>query len=85
MRLIVDSSLHCVLFSFRRQAYLCVLAMNCSEAAYVRLVEALCNEHQIKILKVNIFFFLVYTCFPITFRGRLMMNYELPLLNLCEE
>ena len=33
---------------------LCVLAKNCSEAAYVRLVEALCQEHQIKLLKVSV-------------------------------
>ena len=37
----------------KRQALLCVLAKNCSEAAYVRLVEALCQEHQIKLLKVE--------------------------------
>ena len=36
----------------RRQALLCLLAKNCSEAGYIRLVEALCNEHQIKLLKV---------------------------------
>jgi len=36
----------------RRQALLCVLAKNCNEQAYVRLVEALCQEHQIKLLKV---------------------------------
>ena len=38
----------------RRQALLCVVAKNCSEAAYIRLVEALCNEHQISLLKVMI-------------------------------
>ena len=38
---------------FRRQALLCVLAKNCSETNYSRLVEALCNEHQIKLLKVR--------------------------------
>ena len=43
----------CIVFVFRRQALLCVLAKDCSEAAYVRLVEALCNEHQIKLLKVH--------------------------------
>lgn len=36
----------------RRQALLCVLAKNCSEAGYIRLIEALCNEHQIKLLRV---------------------------------
>jgi len=37
----------------RRQVLLCVLAKDCNEAEYVRLVEALCNEHQIKLLKVG--------------------------------
>lgn len=36
----------------RRQALLCLLAKNCSETGYTRLVEALCNEHNIKLLKV---------------------------------
>mmetsp|Transcript_47563 Transcript_47563/g.111927 ORF Transcript_47563/g.111927 Transcript_47563/m.111927 type:complete len:142 (+) Transcript_47563:71-496(+) len=36
----------------RRQAHLCVLAGNCDEPAYVRLVEALCQEHQIDMIKV---------------------------------
>mmetsp|Transcript_8635 Transcript_8635/g.11932 ORF Transcript_8635/g.11932 Transcript_8635/m.11932 type:complete len:134 (-) Transcript_8635:64-465(-) len=36
----------------KRQAHLAVLASNCSEPAYVRLVEALCAEHQIKLIKV---------------------------------
>ena len=36
----------------RRQAHLCVLASNCSEPAYVALVEALCLEHNIKLIKV---------------------------------
>ena len=37
----------------RRQALLCLLAKNCNEAGYSRLVEALCNEHNIKLLKVS--------------------------------
>jgi small subunit ribosomal protein S12e len=37
----------------KRQAYLCIVAKNCNEAAYLRLVEALCNEHQISLLKVT--------------------------------
>jgi small subunit ribosomal protein S12e len=37
----------------KRQAYLCIVAKNCNEAAYLRLVEALCNEHQISLLKVE--------------------------------
>lgn len=36
----------------RRQAVLCVLAENCDEAAYKKLVQALCNEHQIPLVKV---------------------------------
>jgi len=37
----------------RRQAHLCVLANNCDEAMYVKLVEALCTEHNISLLKVD--------------------------------
>ncbi len=37
----------------KRQALLCVLAKDCNEAGLTRLVEALCNEHGIKLLKVN--------------------------------
>jgi len=36
----------------RRQAHLCVLAANCSEPAYIRLVEALCAEHGTHLIKV---------------------------------
>eukprot|EP00493_Phyllostaurus_siculus_P004440 UN04461 len=36
-----------------RQAHLCVLASNCDEANYVKLVEALCNEHGINLIKVD--------------------------------
>lgn len=36
----------------RRQAHLCVLAESCEEKEYIRLVEALCAEHQIQLLKV---------------------------------
>ena len=35
-----------------RQAYLCVLAEDVSEPAYTKLVEALCAQHNINILKV---------------------------------
>ncbi|XP_043837112.1 40S ribosomal protein S12-like [Dromiciops gliroides] len=35
------------------QAYLCVLASNCDEPMYVKLVEALCAEHQINLIKVD--------------------------------
>uniref|UniRef100_A0A8C4R375 40S ribosomal protein S12 n=1 Tax=Eptatretus burgeri TaxID=7764 RepID=A0A8C4R375_EPTBU len=37
----------------KRQAHLCVLAGNCDEPMYVKLVEALCNEHQINLIKVD--------------------------------
>jgi small subunit ribosomal protein S12e len=36
----------------RRQAHLCVLSSSCNEPAYVRLVEALCLEHKIPLIKV---------------------------------
>uniref|UniRef100_A0A674GAU2 40S ribosomal protein S12 n=1 Tax=Taeniopygia guttata TaxID=59729 RepID=A0A674GAU2_TAEGU len=35
----------------KRQAHLCVLASNCDEPTYVKLVEALCAEHQINLIK----------------------------------
>ncbi|NP_001279971.1 40S ribosomal protein S12 [Callorhinchus milii] len=37
----------------KRQAHLCVLATSCDEPAYVKLVEALCAEHQINLIKVD--------------------------------
>ncbi|XP_071836552.1 small ribosomal subunit protein eS12-like [Apostichopus japonicus] len=37
----------------KRQAHLCVLANNCDEPTYVKLVEALCAEHGISLLKVD--------------------------------
>ena len=37
----------------KRQAHLCVLANNCDEPAYGRLVEALCAEHSIPLIKVE--------------------------------
>ncbi|XP_054315310.1 small ribosomal subunit protein eS12-like [Pongo pygmaeus] len=38
----------------KRQAHLCVLASNCDEPTmYVKLVEALCAEHQINPIKVD--------------------------------
>ena len=36
----------------RRQAHLCVLAGNCEAPEYTRLIEALCDEHDIKLIKV---------------------------------
>ncbi|XP_039725346.1 40S ribosomal protein S12-like [Pteropus medius] len=35
------------------QTHLCVLASNCDEPKYVKLVEALCAEHQINLIKVD--------------------------------
>ncbi|XP_033644570.1 40S ribosomal protein S12-like [Asterias rubens] len=37
----------------KRQAHLCVLANNCDEGMYKKLVEALCAEHSINLLKVD--------------------------------
>ncbi|XP_044025497.1 40S ribosomal protein S12 isoform X2 [Siniperca chuatsi] len=37
----------------KRQAHLCALAANCDEPMYVKLVEALCAEHQINLIKVD--------------------------------
>ena len=36
-----------------RQAHLCVLCESCTEKEYVRLVEALCAEHNINLIKVQ--------------------------------
>lgn len=32
---------------------LCVLATNCSEPMYAKLIEALCNEHNIDLIKID--------------------------------
>merc|ERR1712226_398043 len=37
----------------KRQALLCVLADNCDEQTYVKLIEALCAEHSINLIKVD--------------------------------
>ncbi|XP_065061898.1 small ribosomal subunit protein eS12-like [Rhopilema esculentum] len=37
----------------KREAVLCVLANNCDEKMYVKLIEALCAEHTINLLKVD--------------------------------
>ncbi|KAG3288195.1 RPS12-like [Ictidomys tridecemlineatus] len=37
----------------KHQARLCVHASNCNEPMYVKLVEALCAEHQINLIKVD--------------------------------
>lgn len=36
----------------RRQAHMCVLNEKCDEDSYKKLVEALCTEHQIPLIKV---------------------------------
>lgn len=42
----------CVKALDRRQAHLCVLAESCEEVEYTKLIEALCNEHKINLIKV---------------------------------
>ncbi|XP_070949559.1 small ribosomal subunit protein eS12-like [Macaca nemestrina] len=37
----------------KHQTHLCVLASNCDEPMYVKLVEALCAEHQINLINVD--------------------------------
>ena len=37
----------------RREAQLCILAGNCEEAAYTKLITALCKEHEIPLIKVE--------------------------------
>jgi len=37
----------------RRQAHLCVLVDTCTEKEYIKLVEALCAEHNIHLIKVS--------------------------------
>jgi small subunit ribosomal protein S12e len=37
----------------RREAQLCILAGNCEEKEYVRLINALCKEHSIPLVKVE--------------------------------
>ncbi|XP_043828904.1 40S ribosomal protein S12-like [Dromiciops gliroides] len=37
----------------KSQAHLCVLDSNCDEPMYVKLVEALCPEHKINLIKVD--------------------------------
>lgn len=39
--------------STRRQAHLCVLNQECTEKEYTKLVEALCAEHNIHLIKVE--------------------------------
>ena len=37
----------------RRAAHLCVLVETCTEAEYIKLIEALCAEHKINLIKVS--------------------------------
>jgi len=37
----------------KRQALLCVLAKNCDEKQYVKLIEAICTEHSINLVTVD--------------------------------
>ncbi|XP_065166955.1 small ribosomal subunit protein eS12 isoform X2 [Atheta coriaria] len=37
----------------KRQAVLCILAENCDEPMYKKLVTALCSEHEIPLIKVD--------------------------------
>jgi len=36
----------------KKEAKLCILAQSCDEAAYTKLVEALCAEHNVNLMKV---------------------------------
>lgn len=38
----------------KRQAHLCVLNESCTEGEYVKLIEALCAEHKINLIKVRL-------------------------------
>merc|ERR1712172_480048 len=37
----------------KRRVHLCVLATNCSEPQYLKLIKALCTEHAINLLEVD--------------------------------
>ncbi|KAG0655230.1 hypothetical protein C6P46_001096 [Rhodotorula mucilaginosa] len=37
----------------KRQAHLCVLNESCTEGEYVKLIEALCTEHKINLIKIS--------------------------------
>ncbi|KAI9142958.1 40S ribosomal protein [Paraphysoderma sedebokerense] len=43
----------CVKALDRREAQLCVLCESCTESEYVRLIEGLCGEHNINLVKVQ--------------------------------
>jgi small subunit ribosomal protein S12e len=37
----------------KRQAQLCVLVETCTEKEYIKLIEALCTQHNVKLIKVS--------------------------------
>lgn len=37
----------------RKRGKMCVLAKDCEEATYIKLVEALCKEHEVPLVKVD--------------------------------
>lgn len=37
----------------KRQAHLCVLVESCTEPEYIKLIEALCQDHNINLIKVS--------------------------------
>ncbi|RKP08976.1 40S ribosomal protein S12, partial [Thamnocephalis sphaerospora] len=43
----------CVKALDRKQAHLCVLVESCTEKEYIKLIEALCAEHNINLIKVG--------------------------------
>lgn len=43
----------CVKALDKRQAHLCVLVETCTEKEYLKLIEALCAEHNINLIKVS--------------------------------
>lgn len=42
----------CVKSLDKKEPHLCILASNCSEPGYTKLITALCKEHNINLLKV---------------------------------
>jgi len=43
----------CVKALDRKEAHLCVLAESCDEQAYVKLIQALCDEYKVRLLKIE--------------------------------
>jgi len=52
-RLIARGLNECCRALDQRKAVLCLLASNCNEQNYIKLIEALCAEHQIPLIKVD--------------------------------